>query len=528
MAFKYSTILDNVAVACYGVSDERFKVSKASLEELKKLSPKIDFEDNPDLLGVSFNLAVPNMINNNGDGISGATASKIAKRFMNKYLNIEHNKERVVGHITNYSFNRISDNKFLTEEDVRQTLDPVYLSVAGVIYKTVDKKFTSLMLRNSDQKDSFYNSISASWEIGFSNYYLAVGSQSLKEADIITDPKQIQEFSQFLKAKGGSGKLKDGTPIYRLIVGEIYPLGGGFTTNPAAQVNGVVAFEEAPSFHLQDDDEKKEEVEAMENCIEEVSAFIANKKSNSILQRKNVKTINHMDLEKLIAELKSALLEKKFGEEAVASMTSQFAEAIKQKDAEYRDSIAAEKAAKDKAEKLYNETVASVESMKAELAKTQEELNKIKEAKAQEEAVARLNARVGELDAAYNLSDEDRKVIIGEVQAIESTEEAFASYKEKFATIWKHKNKEFIKAQAAEIEKKIAEQVEARLKEVSKASATTPEVKVEEKKADVAAALDNATATNKAPDSKVAVEQSFREKFAKAFSRENISVSYSK
>jgi hypothetical protein len=527
MAFKYSTILDNVAVACYGISDERFKVSKASLDELKKLSPKIDFEDNPDLLGVSFNLAVPNMINNNGDGISGATASKIAKRFMNKYLNIEHNKERVIGHITNYSFNRISDNKFLTEEEVGKSLDPVYLSVAGVIYKTVDKKFTSLMLRNSDPKDSFYNSISASWEIGFSNYYLAVGSQSLKEADIITDPKQIEEFAPFLKAKGGSGKLKDGTPVYRLIVGEIYPLGGGFTTNPAAQVNGVVAFEDAPSFSLQEDENKNEEVEVTENCIQEVQAFLSNKKSNSILERKNVKTINHMDLEKLITELKSALLEKKFGEEAVASMTSHFAEAIKQKDAEYRDSIAAEKAAKDKAEKLYNETVASVESMKAELAKTQEELNKIKEAKAQEEAVARLNARVGELDAAYDLSDEDRKLIIGEVQALEATEEAFASYKEKFSAVWKHKNKEFIKAQAAEIEKKISEQVEARLKEVSKASAT-PEVKVEEQKADVAAALENATATNKAPDSKVAVEQSFREKFAKAFSRENISVSYSK
>jgi len=527
MAFKYSTILDNVAVACYGISDERFKVSKASLDELKKLSPKIDFEDNPDLLGVSSNLADPNMINNNGDGISGATASKIAKRFMNKYLNIEHNKERVVGHITNYSFNRISDNKFLTEEEVGKSLDPVYLSVAGVIYKTVDKKFTSLMLRNSDPKDSFYNSISASWEIGFSNYYLAVGSQSLKDADIITDPKQIEEFAPFLKAKGGSGKLKDGTPVYRLIVGEIYPLGGGFTTNPAAQVNGVVAFENAPSFHLQEDENKNEEAEATENCIQEVQAFLSNKKSNSILERKNVKTINHMDLEKLITELKSALLEKKFGEEAVASMTSHFAEAIKQKDAEYRDSIAAEKAAKDKAEKLYNETVASVESMKAELAKTQEELNKIKEAKAQEEAVARLNARVGELDAAYDLSDEDRKLIIGEVQALEATEEAFASYKEKFSAVWKHKNKEFIKAQAAEIEKKISEQVEARLKEVSKASAT-PEVKVEEQKADVAAALDNATATNKAPDSKVAVEQSFREKFAKAFSRENISVSYSK
>ena len=529
MAFKYKTVLENISFACYENSDERFKVSKASLDELKKLSPKVDFNENPDLLGVSFNLAVPNMINNNGDGISGATASKIAKRFINKYLNIEHNKERVVGHITNYSFNTLPDNQFISDQDVGKTLDPVYLSVAGVVYRTVDKKFTSLMLRNSDAKDSLFNSISASWEIGFSNYFLAVGSQSLKEAEIITDPKMVEELSVFLKAKGGNGRLKDGTPVYRLIVGDIYPLGGGFTTNPAAQVNGVVAFDELKSIHLQEDEEEKQETKAVENCVEEVSAFLLNKKSNSILQIKNVKNINHMDLEKLIAELKSALLEKKFGEEAVASMTSQFAEAIKQKDAEYRDSIAAEKEAKQKAEKLYNETVASVESMKAELAKTQEELNKIKEAQAQEQAVARLNARVGELDAAYDLSDEDRKVIISEVQSLDAAEESFASYKEKFSTVWKHKNKEFIKSQAAEIEKKISEQVEARLKEVSKASAVVnAEVKTEEKKADVVAALDNAVATNKAPDSKVVVEQSFREKFAKAFSRENISVSYSK
>jgi hypothetical protein len=538
MAFKYRTKLDGISIACHKFGDEKFQVSKASLEELKKLSPNINLKDNPDLLGVSFNLAVPNMINNNGDGISGVTASKIAKRFLHKYLNIEHNKKRVVGHITNYSFNKIDTNEFLDDSDAAKTLDPLYFSVAGVIYRTVDKAFTSLMLRNSDINDSFNNSISASWEIGFSNYYLAIGSQKLKEAEIVTDPNQVEELSQFLKAKGGSGKMKDGTPIYRLIVGEIYPLGGGFTTNPAAQVKGVVSLDENATFSLKSSEDEEENEEMNEDLEmedssadykQEVAAFLSNKKSNSIFTIKNVKNINHMDLEKLIAELKSALLEKKFGEEAVASMTSQFAEAIKQKDAEYRDSIASEKEAKEKAEKLYNETVASVESMKAELAKTQEELNKIKEAKAQEEAVARLNARVGELDAAYDLSDEDRKVILSEVQALDAAEESFASYKEKFATVWKHKNKEFIKAQVAEIEKKIAEQVEARLKEVSKASTTAnAEVKTEEKKADVTAALENATATNKAPDSKIAVEQSFREKFAKAFSRENISVSYSK
>jgi hypothetical protein len=425
----------------------------------------------------------------------------------------------------------------MSEEEASKTLDPFYLSVAGVVYKTVDSSFTSLMIRNSDPADSFRNSISASWEIGFSSYYLAVGSDNLKEADIITDPETVAEYSKFLKSRGGNGRMQDGTAINRVIVGEIYPLGGGFTTNPAAQVNGVVAFDSKVSVSLRDSEDEASEEEPQDLEMQdsskdyrhEVMAFLMNKKSNSILEIKNVKNINHMDLEKLIAELKGALLEKKFGEEAVASMTSQFTEAIKQKDTEYRDSIAAEKNAKEQAQKLYNETVASVEQMKASLAATQEELNKIKEQKTQEEAVARLNARVSELDAAYELSDEDRKVIIGEVQALDSVEEAFASYKEKFGVVWKHKSKDFIKAQAAEIEKKISEQVEARLKEVSKASvATVVETKVEDKKPDITAALESAVATNTAPDSQTSVEINFRDKFAQAFSRENISVSYSK
>ena len=540
MSFKYKTRLDGISFACHKLGDTDFPLlSKASLDELKKLSPNIDIENNPDLLGVSFNLAVPNMINNNGDGISGATASKIAKRFLHKYLNIEHNKKRVVGHITNYSFNDFKDNKFMSDDEAAQTLDPIYLSVAGVIYRTVDKSFTSLMLRNSDKSDKFNNAISASWEIGFSSYYLAIGSQSLKEAEIVTDAAQVQELSQFLKAKGGSGKMNDGTPIYRLIVGEIYPLGGGFTTNPAAQVNGVVAFDNDASISLKDSEDDKEDDKEEENqdieteqssadLQQEVAAFLTNKKSNSISVIKNVKNINHMDLEKLISELKSALLEKKFGEEAVASMTSQFVDAIKQKDAEYRESLSAAKTAKEQAEKLYNETVASVESIKSELSKTQEELNQIKKVQADEQALARQNARVAELDSAFDLSDEDRKLVIGEVQALDASEEAFASYKEKFNAIWKHKNKEAIKAQQAEIEKKISEQVEARLKEVSKASTVTAEVKAEEQKPDVDAALESAKATNTAPDSKISGEPSLREKFAKAFSRENISVSYSK
>jgi hypothetical protein len=35
--------------------------------------------------------------------------------------------------------------------------------------------------------------------------------------------------------------LQDGRKVNRLIVGDIYPLGIGFTSNPAADVKGLVA-----------------------------------------------------------------------------------------------------------------------------------------------------------------------------------------------------------------------------------------------------------------------------------------------
>ena len=60
---------------------------------------------------------------------------------------------------------------------------------------------------------------------------------------------------------------------------------------------------------------------------------------------KNKKETN-MDIEQILAELKGLLVEKKFSEEAVANMTQTFAEAIKKKDAEYRDSMT--KAEKEK------------------------------------------------------------------------------------------------------------------------------------------------------------------------------------
>ena len=47
------------------------------------------------------------------------------------------------------------------------------------------------------KEEEFHNMISASWEIGFNDYYIAVGSNDLSEAELITDETQIKEFKKY-------------------------------------------------------------------------------------------------------------------------------------------------------------------------------------------------------------------------------------------------------------------------------------------------------------------------------------------
>ena len=47
------------------------------------------------------------------------------------------------------------------------------------------------------------------------------------------------KLSRYLRTNDGSGETADGVMVNRLIVGEIFPLGIAFTTNPAAEVKGV-------------------------------------------------------------------------------------------------------------------------------------------------------------------------------------------------------------------------------------------------------------------------------------------------
>ena len=510
MNFKYTTKFD-VSLRQCKIGENSF-ISTASLENLKQLLPsnQIDLGKNIDLMGVAFDAAVINQFNKNDDGIDSETAVKIAPYFIHKPTNIEHNKQKIVGHIVSAGFNSWGENLPLTNDEVLQINGLVNLALGAVVYKLVDPKFTDLIYRSTSEGNDLFNSVSASWELGFSEYVLAVGSTNLNEAEIISNPKHIEELKGNLRAYGGNGKTKDGSKIYRLVKGNVYPLGIGFTSTPAANVKGL----------LLDNAEVEENVTFKDKRDKKV--FAVNENIISQFKIKDVNNKKSMHLETFLSELKASLQEKKFSEEAIAGMTSTFADAIRQKDEEYR----AAKQEKEASETKAKELLASVEGLQKELSETKVKLQEIEAAQEAEKALARFNFRMESVDSVYALEDEDRQILASELKALDVSDEAFASYQEKLAIVWKHKNKEHIARLAEEAEAKINAEVEKRLAELNKSTASVQKTEAElaEEALEKAKASEKETLPNNNGESGKETK-SLKERFAAAFSRDNIQIS---
>ena len=504
--YKYSTTFDFEVQACREIAG--IDISKANIENLKPLIPtNVDLKKNIDLMGVAFNAAVVNEFNKNGDGISTNTAIESVQQFVHKPTNIEHNKKKIVGHIVNAGFSDYNNSSIIVNID-KETKEPFNIALGAVVYKTVDKDFFETLKNSTNPNSKIHNTVSASWEVGFSDYKIAVGSKNLKDAEIVSDPKQIMEMKAMLKGFGGKGMMEDGTPLYRLIVGNVYPLGIGFTMKPAANVKGVISEEsETP---------KVKEAGAVEihtkqsEQLQKVAAKISQKIKNTVNNNKI------MDIETLLSEIKASLTEKKFSEEAIAGMTSTFADAIKTKDEEYKASLEAAENAKAEIAAANKELTASVESIKEELASAQERIAEFEKVKAAEEAVATFNSRMEEIDSVYDLEESDSAFIAEKLKGLDSSEEAFASLKSELEVFWASKNKEAKAKFEEEVQARVNEEVEKRLQsDASEVEETT----------DVEAALDSAeqeTAEIPNNNEAQASSQTLKDKFAAAFSRENI------
>ena len=489
---KFLTTFSNIKIRP-GVSEEKDKyLSVASLEKLKKFLPDINTEDNIDLLPVAFDACVVNRVNKNGDVIDGETAAKITKNFVNKPINVEHNRNQVIGCILSASFSKFGSNESLSSEEVASMKQPFNITLGGVIWKVVNKELADQIEESNDPTSNNYMSISASWELGFNEYNIVVldeNEKNIENGKFITDEKEIEKMESSLRSFGGSGKISNNKYVYRQVLGKVVPLGVGLTLNPAADVQGVAVQTEEKTLDIQ---ENKSSIEMLnENNISQEADL------NVKLERIYMKITK-------IEDITDSLLK-----EATASSVVEFiAEEIKKAN----EAFIADKTEKENELKAANEKIVSVttehEVVKKQVQELSEKLSSLeaeKEVKAKEEA---FNIRMTALDEEFDLDEEDRKVIASDIKDL--NEETFSAYKEKMSVLMKEKKKSYKKAMAEKMQKEMAVKAEEIVASEKSAEPTTQEV--------VDQAVDNgAKASTEIPNSAPAAQPSIKEKYAAAF-----------
>ena len=536
LPYKYTTKFDNVI--CASSQMQESQISKASIDSLRPLIPSnINLDKNIDLLAVAFNAAVVNKFNKNGDGIDSETAVAVKDYFVHKPTNIEHDRDRIVGHIVSAGFSEYSQYSELINEETALIKDePFNIALAAVVYKTASKEFAELVVNSTDQESDFFQTVSASWEIGFNEYVISVGGDDLLESTIVSDPEEAKAYAPYLKASGGKGELQDGRKVNRLIVGDIYPLGIGFTSNPAADVKGLIA----------ETGEPQEERSSRNQPIDKIiikSKKTSQSKKQDVLNKEQHKNLI-MDTKQIINEFRAALDEKlgkqDFSEETVASISKVFSDAIKEKSEQYIADLEKAKAEKEEASQAQASLQEKTLEVEEQLQSTKEKLIALEAENSSREAEVRFNSRMEALSEVYDLDDEDLKILASELTQVDESEEGFASYQEKLSKVWKHKNKDFIAAEQKAFEARVDQEVAKRLEtveatdteetseevaEISKAS----ENQEQDSSDEVEDALENVQVEDAAVinnnESSSEVSSSLRDRFAKTF-KESVKISY--
>lgn len=498
MLHLYRSTFDGEIISASSWKDS-ISIAK-DLSGLKPLLPEgVDLEKNPDLISWAANAAAVNLVNKNDDCVSTKTAIYLAEGMANKYVNIEHKKEKVVGHIITAGFSSFEDSQILSREEIEDTLDVFNMCGGGVIYRSVNQGLADFVVSASDPKSKYHGAASLSWEVSFNGYDIMLGSKYVKDAEIISDPKAKKELSKYLRKYGGSGMTDKNEPVYRLINGKPIFLGVGVVNRPAGNVKSILAI----------NNEKSSATISLSTLL-----------SKKCVKPNNVTNIKHMDIEQTIEEMAAnvkLLVSENKSEEAQASMRKTLEAAMKEANKEYiaeRDKARAEKEA---SEARYVELSAQMEKVSCKIMENERKMYEMEEQSRAAKTMIRYNERMAAMDEEFDMDDEDRSIVASKVKSLDEKDESFAAFIDEMNKLWKHKNK-VAKASFEEARKKeIDEEVEKKLAELSTAS----QVKEGEEGKAVDDALDKAVASEKGviPNNNEGASSnpSFAERFAKAF-----------
>jgi hypothetical protein len=396
--------------------------ARASNEVLKSLLPNVDEDKNPDIYAISFDAAVANLINANGDGVLTPTAKLLAPSFVNKPINVEHNKSWVVGFVSTYGFSSFAEKELITDiGDDNRT--PFNICLGGVIWKHVDPYFAEMVEDSTKKTSWYYQKVSASWEVGFDEYYIALGSKNLAEAEIVMDDARCEELEKHLESEGGTGFTKDGVPVYRVLTGECVAHGIGLTMTPAAAVKGITMASKEIDEKISDLGSEIKELkaslevfakESQEN-IKNISQLTqTNVKKNRIMKIKDISDITEDTLkESTASDLRDGV------RDLIANSLKEADEKFKKEKAEADQVLETQKAEatslKEKGTQLENEVL----TLKNEIATMKAEV----EAKAKADLFTKNLASVKE---QFNLDEASEAIVSSKIKDLD--EEGFKTW----------------------------------------------------------------------------------------------------
>jgi len=489
--FKYKSIFKKNLLSAKRLEGEQLAAQKqilaAKSSELEGLSPllmDIPEDENPDLLATAFNIAVVNLVNENDDAVGTDGALLYSPKFVYKPLNIEHIRSYVVGHITSQAFSSFGENEIISAEDLKGSNDPFNICLGGIVWRIVEQGFADYLEECSKPSSCYHNHSSTSWEIGFDDYHLILGSKKVKDAEIITDAAQIKEMSKYLRAEGGPGYTNDGTPIYRLVAGDWLPLGGGFTSTPAAAVKGVLTAsekreglsvereQELVSLLLEKDSYASEE-EAKKTITVAMSMWksIEAKKSEGVKkteatankaeenqqenneednqeknkQQKSSQTTSNTVIfnDMKISKIEDITKEVCASEEAAPTIREFIKDQLRAAEqdglaklnAEAQAKADAEAKAKEEADKAIS-TAAELKSAQDEIVTLKNEIQQIKDQSAQAQKEASFNDRMSALAESYDLDEKLTTIVAKQIRDLD--EKQFSEWQSEFAVMAKN------------------------------------------------------------------------------------------
>ena len=512
---KFTTVFSSEIKPLVSEEKDEF-LCLASLEQIGEFIPDVNTDKNIDLLPVAFNACVVNRVNKNGDVVDTRAALAMQEYFANKPINIEHDRKKVIGVILTAGFSEFGTDKPLTKDQVKDTKNPFNITLGGVLWRVVNDNITDLVEEASDPTSEFYKKISASWELGFSDYKVAIlekGEKNIAEAEHLSEAELSEEIKTSLRGFGGTGELEDGKCVYRQIIGEIVPLGIGLTENPAADVEGILTqkhkIEENPKENLALDISEDETHKVKEKEVElnnsETSKIISQTLENNVTQDKDclmeIKNIKDITDEKL--------------KQVEASEVSDFIEGELKKASEQFNADKQEISHKlDESEQKNTLLAEDINTMKSDLDKVTSELEILKAEKAERVASDKFNERMSLLDEKYELSDSEREVIVADIKDMD--DETFDAHIAKLSILLSNKDRETLAAQAAEKAVEVKEAKDAQEKQVEEAVASETQDSNTEEAIDKA--IDQAEAeTEQVPVSSTVEEETLANRYKSAF-----------